>query len=190
LLFVTGGNGSGKSTFAKLLTGLYTPAKGTITLAGQQINEQNQHWYRNYFSTIFSDFFLFSQVLDKQGELADDSQIEAILEKLQLSGKVTTDKGIISNTQLSQGQRKRLALLVSYMEDAPIYLFDEWAADQDPHFRHYFYHDLLPGLIAKGKTVIAISHDERYFHLADRVLKFDDGLMSEVKVDIQIQGNA
>jgi len=178
-LFLTGGNGSGKSTFGKLLTGLYTPDKGSIKLADKTISNTNRRWYRNCFSTIFSDFFLFEQVLDKQGKLADDGAIRQFIEKLQLQNKVTTKNGILSTTNLSQGQRKRLALLLVYLEDSPICLFDEWAADQDPHFRNYFYTELLPDLKKQGKTVIVISHDDRYFHLADRVIKFDNGQIDE-----------
>lgn len=180
MLFLTGGNGSGKSTFAKLLTGLYHPTGGTITLGQQSLNEQNRNWYRSHFSTIFSDYFLFDSALDKAGKLAKDEDIKALLAKLQLDGKVTSEQGLLSTTRLSQGQKKRLALLLAYIEDSPIMLFDEWAADQDPHFRHLFYHQLLPELKAKGKTLIIISHDDRYFHLADRLIKFENGKAIEL----------
>ncbi len=175
MLFLTGGNGSGKSTFAKLLTGLYQPSAGSIVLGKNPLNEHNRDWYRNHFSTIFSDYFLFDCALDKAGQLAQDEAIAPLLQKLQLTGKVTSQAGVLSTTRLSQGQKKRLALLLAYLEDSPIMLFDEWAADQDPHFRHVFYHQLLPELKAQGKTLIVISHDDRYFHLADSVIKFDNG---------------
>ncbi len=180
LLFLTGGNGSGKSTFAKLLTGLYTPTKGVIKIDGQEVKNKSRNEYRHYFSTIFSDFYLFEQVLNKEGRLADDKIVNQFIKKLQLQNKVTTNNGILSTVNLSQGQRKRLALLLVYLEDSPIFLFDEWAADQDPYFRKYFYTELLADLKQQGKTVIVITHDDRYFDVADRLLKFDDGLVMEL----------
>jgi len=68
-----------------------------------------------------------------------------------------------------------LALLVSLVEDKELYLFDEWAADQDPEFRDVFYNKLLPELKSRGKLVIVISHDDRYFHKADQIVKLEQG---------------
>lgn len=183
LIFIVGGNGSGKSTLAKLLTGLYPPTSGVIRLNGQSIDDTNREWYRQHFSVVFSDFYLFERLLESaqdgdEGTLdksALDKSALAYLKKLQLDHKVSIKAGQFSTTALSQGQRKRLALLRAYLEDRPIYLFDEWAADQDPTFRDIFYTQLLPELKAKGKIVFAISHDDRYFHLADRLLKLDYG---------------
>lgn len=183
LVFVTGGNGSGKSTFIKALIGLYTPTQGEIYLGRSRIDlSRDRQWYCQYFSTIFSDFHLFNYALDKHGNVAEDEVIKEHLKKLQLQNKVTSDNGVISSLALSHGQKKRLALLLSYLEDASIYIFDEWAADQDPYFRKYFYCTLLPELKARGKTVIAITHDDAYFHIADRVLKFDNGALTENKL--------
>jgi putative ATP-binding cassette transporter len=174
LVFIVGGNGSGKSTLAKLLTGLYVPDSGEIRLDGTLINDRHRESYRQLFSTVFADFYLFDRLVGL--ELADaDKQAQIYLEQLQLTHKVAVRDGKLSTTALSQGQRKRLALLTAYLEDRPIYLFDEWAADQDPFFREIFYRQLLPELKHRGKAVIAISHDDRYFHLADRLLKLDYG---------------
>jgi putative pyoverdin transport system ATP-binding/permease protein len=174
LVFIVGGNGSGKSTLAKLLTGLYVPDSGEIRLDGAVIDDLNRELYRQLFSTVFADFYLFDRLLGLQ--LADvDTQAQTYLEQLQLTHKVSVQNGKLSTTALSQGQRKRLALLTAYLEDRPIYLFDEWAADQDPFFREIFYQQLLPELKQRGKAVLVISHDDRYFHLADRVLKLDYG---------------
>lgn len=172
LIFLIGGNGSGKSTLAKLLTGLYWPTHGEIRLAGQRITLANRSWYQQHFSTIFADFYLFERLL---GLTTTQQDAPAYLRQLQLDHKVSIERGRFSTTDLSQGQRKRLALLTVYLEDRPIYLFDEWAADQDPHFRDLFYTQFLPELTAQHKTVIAISHDDHYFHLADRVIKLDYG---------------
>lgn len=174
--FLTGGNGSGKSTFAKVLVGLYAPESGSIYIDDREVGcDISQEWYRANFSAIFSDFFLFDQVLDRNGRLADDAIIGEYLRKLKLSDKVKTEGGVLSSVDLSQGQKKRLALLLSYVEDAPICVYDEWTSDQDPYFREYFYKVLLPEQKRKGKTMIVITHDDRYFHLADEQIEFEDG---------------
>jgi putative ATP-binding cassette transporter len=174
LIFIVGGNGSGKSTLAKLITGLYIPDSGKIIWDGQPVIEQNRETYRQLFSTVFSDFCLFKQLLGIQLDNLD-SQAQKYLIQLQLEHKLQIEDGKFSTIDLSQGQRKRLALLTAYLEDRPIYLFDEWAADQDPYFREIFYKQLLPELKQRGKTVLVISHDERYFHLSDRLFKLDYG---------------
>jgi putative pyoverdin transport system ATP-binding/permease protein len=174
LIFIIGGNGSGKSTLAKLITGLYTPESGEILLDGETITQQNLEWYRQYFSVVFSDFYLFDRLLGLEN-FDLDAQAQSYLQQLQLDHKVKIEAGKLSTINLSQGQRKRLALLTAYLEDRPIYLFDEWAADQDPIFKKIFYTEFLPKLKAQGKTLLVISHDDHYFHLGDRIIKLDYG---------------
>jgi putative pyoverdin transport system ATP-binding/permease protein len=174
LIFIVGGNGSGKSTLAKLITGLYRPDAGEIRLDGNSIEDNNREVYRQLFSTVFADFYLFDRLVGIRLDNLD-AQARAYLEQLELTHKVEVRDGKLSTTALSQGQRKRLALLTAYLEDRPIYLFDEWAADQDPFFREVFYKQLLPELKQRGKAILVISHDDRYFHLADRLLKLDYG---------------
>ena len=174
LVFISGGNGSGKTTLAKLLAGLYLPEAGEIRLDGQSIKDGNINDYRELFSVVFSDFYLFESLLGLETPKLDDNA-RAYLSQLQLESKVQIKDGVFSTINLSQGQRKRLALLTAYLEDRPIYLFDEWAADQDPMFKEVFYYQLLPEMKAKGKTVIVISHDDRYYSVADRVIKLDTG---------------
>lgn len=172
--YLVGGNGSGKTTLAKLLVGLYRPEQGAILLNGKSVDDSNRDHYRQIFSTIFSDFHLFDQLLDVNStEL--DAQGNALLEKLHLHHKVQVREGAFTTRALSQGQRKRLALVVTYLEDRPFLVFDEWAADQDPVFKEVFYRELLPELKALGKSVLVISHDDRYFHLADRVIRMENG---------------
>lgn len=175
LVFITGGNGSGKTTFAKILVGLYSPESGQILLNGNPVagSADQAVRYRENFAVVFSDFYLFDQLLGISADL--DATAAEYLRKLDLSRKVTIEDGRFSALDLSQGQRKRLALLTAYLEDRPVYLFDEWAADQDPFFKQLFYLQLLPELKAKGKTVFVISHDDRYYHVADRLIKFEDG---------------
>lgn len=174
LVFLVGGNGSGKSTLAKLIAGLYAPETGELHLDGEPITDENREWYRQHFSAIFSDFYLFERLLGIDSDDLDP-QVQHYLVQLQLHHKVQVQDGVFSTTALSQGQRKRLALLTAYLENRPIYLFDEWASDQDPYFRDVFYKQLLPELKRRGKTVFVISHDERYFHVADRMVKLDYG---------------
>ncbi len=174
LVFIIGGNGSGKTTLVKLITGLYAPEQGHIYLDGREIEDKTVEWYRQHFSVVFSDFYLFEQLL---GLNDADLEVKAqmYLEQLKLSHKVSVANGRFSSTDLSQGQRKRLALLTAYLEDRPIYVFDEWAADQDPYFKNIFYLQLLPELKARGKMVLVISHDDRYYNIADRIIKLDEG---------------
>lgn len=174
LVFVVGGNGSGKSTLVKLVTGLYIPETGEIRVDGKPITDSNREWYRQQFSVVFSDFYLFERLLGLTNSHFDTA-IRDYLIQLQLEHKVQVKDGVLSTTALSQGQRKRLALLTAYLENRPIYVFDEWASDQDPVFKEIFYTQLLPKLKNKGKTVLAISHDDRYFDTADRIVKLDYG---------------
>jgi putative ATP-binding cassette transporter len=176
LIFLIGGNGSGKTSFAKLLLGLYEPAAGAIHRDGERIGRATLDRYRQSFSAVFFDFHLFDHLPEGKGSLADlDGDSRRYLRELQLDGKVDVADGKLSTLALSQGQRKRLALLSAYLEDRPLYLFDEWAADQDPYFKEVFYRRLLPQLKARGKTVLVISHDDRYFDVADRVVRFSEG---------------
>jgi putative ATP-binding cassette transporter len=178
LVFLVGGNGSGKTTLSKLLVGLYTPESGEVSFGGEPVTDERREGYREHFSVVFSDFYLFESLVG-----LDDPRLDArareYLTLLNLDRKVEIKNGVLSTTSLSQGQRKRLALLTAYLEDRPVYLFDEWAADQDPHFKEVFYLKLLPELKARGKTVVVISHDDRYFHVADRLVKLEYGRVVE-----------
>ena len=178
LVFVIGGNGSGKSTLVKVLAGLYHPLRGDVRLGGTMVTDDNREWYREQFSIIFSDFYLFKKLLGQS-----DSQVESLvphyLRVLHLDQKITVHDRTFSTLDLSQGQRKRLALVTAYLEDRSIYIFDEWAADQDPQYKEVFYKTLLPDLRARGKTVIVITHDDRYFHLGNQVIKLEDGKVVE-----------
>jgi putative ATP-binding cassette transporter len=179
LLFVVGGNGSGKSTFVKLLCGLYPQVSGTIEVDRAPVTDATRVAYRELFSVVFSDFHLFRSLhgIDAQRVQRDAPHY---LHELQLDGKVQLQDGRYSTIELSQGQRKRLALVTAYLEDRPIVVFDEWAADQDPEYKRIFYARLLPELRERGKTVVVITHDDRYFHLGDRVLKLEDGQVASL----------
>ena len=174
IVFLVGGNGSGKSTLAKVVTGLYPPAAGEIRLNGRVIDDANRDDYRQYFSAVFADYYLFDRIIGV-ARLGGAERARLYLERLHLDHKVSITGDAFSTTQLSSGQRKRLALLCAYMEDRPFYLFDEWASDQDPLFKEVFYTQLLPDLRARGKAVLVITHDDKYFPLADRLVKLDYG---------------
>lgn len=178
IVFFVGGNGSGKTTSAKVITSLYEADSGTILLNGQPINANNIDWYRQHFAGVFSDYHVFdaypsgSQYCDQ--ELA--STAKTYLERLELDKVVRLEGGMLSTTTaLSTGQRKRLALLVVLLEDKPVVVFDEWASDQDPAFREIFYLRLLPELATRGKIIIVVTHDDDYFAVADRIVTFRYG---------------
>jgi putative ATP-binding cassette transporter len=188
LTFIIGGNGSGKSSFARLLTGLYVPDAGSIRINGVPVTDENRDLYRQRFSTVFSDYFLFDKLF---GLVSEDlsNKVSEYLRGLRLSSKVKLIDGRFSTIDLSQGQRKRLALVTAFVEDRDIYLFDEWAADQDPSFKEVFYYEILPELRVKGKTVLVISHDDHYYHVADRIIKFEDGVVVEDRVNLPDAGS-
>lgn len=173
LLFLVGGNGSGKSTTLKLLCGLYPPSAGRILVDGIPVRPDSLQAYRELFSCIFTDFHLFARPYGLEG--ADPAEVAALLLRLGLQDKVTFVDGAFSTQALSTGQRKRLAMVVALLEDRPIMVLDEWAADQDAHYRHMFYTELLPELRRRGKTVIAVTHDDRYWPVADRRIVLDLG---------------
>lgn len=174
VVFLIGGNGSGKTTLAKLLTGLYEPEAGQVLINRAPVRREA---YRQLFATVFSDFHLFERLLGVAPERLD-ARAKELLGALDLEHKVKVVDGVFSTTELSQGQRKRLALLVAVLEDRPIYVFDEWAADQDPAYKDVFYRQVLPGLRARNKVVFVITHDDRYFHLADSCLVLEAGSLS------------
>jgi len=176
-IFIVGGNGCGKTTALKLLTGLYYPGSGTIRVDRELLTRGNVQNYRELFSTVFAQFHLFDRLYGL--EKADPEQVKALLVEMELAGKTRFEGGRFTDLSLSTGQRKRLALVVALLEDKEILVFDEWAADQDPHFRKYFYEVVLKRLKEQGKTVLAVTHDERFWKLADRIVKMEYGSIVE-----------
>ncbi|WP_157729802.1 cyclic peptide export ABC transporter [Bacterioplanes sanyensis] len=174
LIFLVGHNGAGKTTLVRLLTGLIRPRSGQVKVDGQELPSPDWRHYRAMFSAVLTDFHLFEQAaLPDQGQ--QDEQARAWLKKLQLDHIVSVDNGEFSVVDLSTGQRKRLAMVSACLEDRSLLVLDEWAADQDPYFRKLFYEELLPELKQQGLTLIVVSHDDRYFHVADRVLELSRG---------------
>ncbi len=172
-LFISGGNGSGKSTLLKLLTALYLPHQGGVFLDGALVGSDNRAKYQSLFSTVFSDFHLFERTFGLQG--IDEAVATGWLRKMGLADKTALRNGVFDTIRLSTGQRKRLALVVALLEDRPIYILDEFAADQDPEFRRKFYEEILPEMRERGKTVVVVTHDERYFGGASRRVVMEEG---------------
>lgn len=177
--FIVGGNGSGKSTLAKLISLHYLPTGGRVLFDGRPVDEATLFGARQSVSTVYLDFHLFSELYGQAG--ADFDRAAAYLHKLELAHKVRVENGRFSTTELSQGQRKRLALVVAMTEDRNIYVFDEWAADQDPEFKQVFYTELLPEFRRQNKIVVVVSHDDRYFDQADQLVLMERGQLVEVK---------
>ena len=171
--FIRGQNGSGKTTLIRVLLGLYTPTKGFITVDDQLVNQPSSSAYRDLFAVVFSDFFLFKKLYGISQESLAEGQ--SLIEMFQLEDKVSILDNQFDTIHLSTGQRKRLGLLEALLEDKQFVILDEWAADQDPEFRKYFYQVLIPYIKGLGKTLIAISHDDRYFDVADEIITIDEG---------------
>ena len=176
-VFVIGKNGCGKTTLIKLLVGLYEPQQGQLLCNGNPIQPDRLDVYRQLFSVIFFDYYLFDDLIAEDASMLRDAN--RYLEELEVIHKVTIRDGFFSTTDLSTGQRKRLALIQVFLENRPIVVLDEWAADQDPAFRRVFYEKLLPNFRRQGKTLIVVSHDESYFHIANRVIEMDAGKIVE-----------
>lgn len=188
-VFIIGGNGSGKTTLIQLLTGLYTPISGHIEYRGVNVTEEYMDDYQNRFAALFVNDFVFKilyhidqKVIAKKGQ--------HYLDLLELSEKVAIENHEFTTINLSYGQRKRLNLVMAMLEDKEVYVFDEWAANQDPYFKSIFYNDILGDLKARGKTVFVISHDDSYFHVADRIVKLEDGKIVANYLQSERQGSS
>lgn len=171
--FIRGNNGSGKTTLIRVLLGLYQSQSGRVLVNGQPIAEPSNAAYRDLFAVVFNDFYLFKKLYGIS--MADQTEFNELLELFQMQHKVSIDDGVFSDLNLSTGQRKRLALLVAMLEKKKIIVLDEWAADQDPEFRKEFYEHIIPKLRERGKLVIAITHDDQYYELADHVIHMENG---------------
>lgn len=171
--FIRGNNGSGKSTLMRTLIGLSNPDSGRIYINDKMVQLPANSNYRDKFSVVFSDFHLFKRlygVSNFSTELFDE-----VVKILEMEGKIELHDKIFSNLNLSTGQKKRIALLVALLEGKSVIVLDEWASDQDPGFRKHFYEEIIPGLRSIGKTIIAITHDDQYFEVADHMLTMDQG---------------
>lgn len=177
---IVGGNGSGKSTLSKLISLHYQAHGGTVYFDDVAVDAGNLAAARTRIGVIYSNYYLFRK-LYRPLSAADLAGIDGWLDRLGLRGKTALVDGAFTTTALSDGQRRRLALLVALLEDKDIYVFDEWAADQDPSFKRIFYRDILPEMKRANKLVIVVTHDDRYFDCADRVIFMDSGEITEIR---------
>lgn len=174
ITFITGGNGSGKTTILRILAGLYPRAQGDIRVDETLISRFPSQNYRDLFASVFADFYLFAKpyALDADGI----ARLDSWLTRLQVRDKFPADLSAGYDAQaLSTGQKKRLALALALAEDRPVLILDEWAADQDPQTRRFFYRTLLPEFRAAGKTLVVVTHDDRYFDCADHHYHVEEG---------------
>ncbi|MFB6456938.1 cyclic peptide export ABC transporter [Chitinophaga sp. Hz27] len=182
VIFIYGGNGSGKTTFIHALLGLLKPQQGTIYFNGTRLTEENYKNYRMLFGVVFSDFYLFDKLFGLRQ--VDTARVQRYLRLFELDNKVTFENNAFSSRDLSTGQRKRLALISVLLEDKPLLVLDEWAADQDPHFRRKFYLEIIPILQQEGYTIIAITHDDKYYHCADKLYEMDYGKLKHIPLEV------
>lgn len=180
VLFIYGGNGSGKTTLIHTILGLHKLTAGEIRLNETLVTDTNYPVFKSAFAVVFSDFYLFDEIPGTA--VIDTARWEQYLELFELKGKVALEGRQFSTTDLSTGQRKRLALIAALMENKPLLVLDEWAADQDPYFRQKFYTSIIPQLKKEGITVIAITHDDRYYHIADELYKMEYGRLNRENI--------
>lgn len=178
LYFIKGSNGSGKTTLMRILIGLYSPLSGAIWVDGNQVEPTPDSTYRDLFSVVFSDFFLFKKLYGIKNQSVET--LDSLLKMFDLDRKIKIEQNTFSDLNLSTGQRKRVALMVALLENRQVLILDEWAADQDPEFRKEFYTEILPLIKSMNKMVIAITHDDRYFGIADSVLEMKNGQLLKV----------
>lgn len=181
IVYVYGGNGEGKTTFINTVLNLYNLDNGEAYIDGELVPLKELEKIKNLFAPVFSDFYLFDEFYGITN--IDYDKINKYLKLFELEGKVHIKDGYFSTTHLSTGQRKRIALINTLLEDRPIIVLDEWAADQDPHFRHKFYTEIIPILVQdEDKTIIAITHDDRYYNTADTLLKMQYGKLEKTNI--------
>lgn len=178
--FIVGGNGSGKTTLSKLLSLHYQPSLGELRVDGKAVDGANIGCLRRHVAVIYSNYYLFRK-LYRPLSGRESALVADWLDLLGLSGKTEFVDGQFTTTKLSDGQRRRLALLVALLDERDIYVFDEWAADQDPGFKRAFYQHFLPQMKRDGKLVLVISHDDRYFDCADRLILMESGRVREIR---------
>ena len=181
VIFIVGGNGSGKSTFINILTGLYNPNEGKILL-NNDVKLSFKDNIDKLIAAVFTDNHLFSHNYENF-DVNNNELYQNLLKLMQLENVLSDTEGSSFKRGFSKGQSKRISLVHALLENKPILVLDEWAADQDPHFRKFFYNELIPMLKQNGKTIVAVTHDDVYFNQADRIIKFEYG---QVTTDVII----
>lgn len=185
LAFV-GANGSGKSTFIKLLCRLYDPTEGEILLNGINIKKYNIQEYMSIFSVVFQDFSLFAVPLSQNVSTSIEYDKEKLWQCLEEAGiadrvkefdkkeetvlyKKLDDNGV----EISGGEAQKIAIARALYRDAPFVVLDEPTAALDPISEFEIY-SRFNGF-TKGKTAIYISHRLSSCRFCDKIMVFDKG---------------
>lgn len=191
-IFIVGGNGSGKTTFINILTGMYKPCSGKVFIDETEVSWSEFRAFTNSMAVVFTDHHMFEDNYDEHEISESNARLVYLRGLVNLDNILKLDEAKNrADVRLSKGQQKRLALMLALLEGKPLLVLDEWAAEQDPVNRKYFYTELLDVLRVMGKTVVAISHDEDYYHVADRVVRFDYGkIASDTRSDIPVVMNS
>lgn len=188
---IVGENGSGKSTFIKLLLGLYTPTKGTVYLNGKDIQLYDREQVKKLFATIFQDYMVTSYTIANNitfDDTVDETRMNVCLEMAGLREKIDSlPKGANTNvffklsnegTELSGGEMQKLAMSRVYYKDAPFFILDEPAASLSPKAELELYNKMWS--MSSEKTVLLISHRLSSCCDAKKILVFKNGKIEEI----------
>lgn len=185
-LAIVGKNGSGKSTFIKLLCRLYDPTEGEIRLNGVDIREYDYEEYLRIFSVVFQDFKLFSFSLGQNVATAmeyDKEKAEQCLVKAGLSQRLESMRSGLDTAlykdfesegvEISGGEAQKVALARALYKDAPVVVLDEPTAALDPIAEAEIYTKFNE--IIGDKTAIYISHRLSSCKFCDEIAVFEEG---------------
>lgn len=183
---VVGTNGSGKTTFVKLLLRLYQPTKGTIKLNGVNINDIDYDSYMSIFSSVFQDFRIYAYSILENIALQEDcdrEKLQDIINMVKIDEKVKSlPKGVDTpmfkfqdeeGIELSGGEQQKLVIARALYKDTPVLVLDEPTAALDPLMEYEIYQCILRSILEK--TVIFVSHRLSISKFCNKVLVFKDG---------------
>ncbi len=185
-LAIVGMNGSGKTTFIKLLCRLYDPTEGEILLNGVNIQKYDYDEYMSIFSVVFQDFSLFSF---KLGEVVassrnfDENKVRECLKKANFGDRLLDmPEGVHtylykeydqSGIEISGGEAQKIALARALYKDSPFILLDEPTAALDPVSEYEVYSNF--NAISGDKTTVYISHRLASCRFCNQIVVFDNG---------------
>lgn len=189
-LAVVGRNGSGKTTFIKLLCRLYDVKSGEILINGVNIQELTRACCEKLFAVVFQDFKLFALALDENvtcGAEPDNEQLEKVLREADIYDRVLSmperEKTYLykdirkEGVEISGGEAQKLALARALYKDAPVVILDEPTAALDPVAENHVYNQF--NNFVEGKTAIYISHRLSSCRFCDRIAVFKNGQLCE-----------
>jgi cyclic peptide transporter len=179
VVYFVGENGSGKTVLMRVIAGLYPATSGKLLFNEKTIAQWNMQEYRDHFTTVFNDFYLFKELLGQHDVSVDE--VTRLLDYFGIKGKTHFSDGSFSTIDLSSGQKKRLALVVALLDERPILIIDEFGTEQDPGHRDQFYREWLPEMKRMGMTLLIVSHDDEYYECADMIVRMDFGKIVECR---------